>query len=157
MTTKIIEMKMQDASKSTKETEEWRISWLNSKQSTIVWMTNMNSLILKWNTQILTRSSPSWNSSSASFSSLLRSSGSFKCTSLSYGRIFGNVVKGFIGDRPLIPMLNELFIHLEDNNVGFLSTAIFAYLCLYMLWAVQKGNIKFGIRIPCCCRFHPMK
>lgn len=26
-----------------------------------------------------------------------------------------------------------------------------------MLWCVQKGNIKFGIRVPCCCRFHPMK
>lgn len=71
--------------------------------------------------------------------------------------IFGNIAKGFNGDRPLVPMLNELFIHLEDNNVGFLATGIFSYMCLYMLWAVQKGNIKFGIRIPCCCRFHPMK
>ena len=41
-------------------------------------------------------------------------------------------------------------------RAGFLSTFIFAYLCLYMLWSLQKGNIKFGIRIPFCCRFHPM-
>ena len=54
-------------------------------------------------------------------------------------------------------MLNEMFIGLENGNAGFVSTGIFAYLCLYMLWCVQKGNIKFGIRIPCCCRFHPMK
>jgi LMBR1 domain-containing protein 1 len=57
----------------------------------------------------------------------------------------------------LIPWLNELLIALEKGNAGFIATFVFAYFCLYMLWCVQKGNIKFGIRIPCCCRFHPMK
>lgn len=67
-------------------------------------------------------------------------------------------MKAYTGNpRPLIPFFNELLIGLEQKNAGFLATFIFAYLCLYMLWAVQKGNIKFGIRIPLCCRFHPMK
>ena len=26
-----------------------------------------------------------------------------------------------------------------------------------MIWCVQKGTVKFGIRIPFCCQFHPMK
>ena len=46
---------------------------------------------------------------------------------------------------------------LDNGNAGFLATGIFAYLCLYLVWAVQKGTVKFGLRIPCCCRFHPMK
>jgi len=52
--------------------------------------------------------------------------------------------------------MNEMLTGLEDKNAGFLSMFIFAYLCLYMLWSVQKGNIKFGIRLPFCCKFHPM-
>lgn len=52
--------------------------------------------------------------------------------------------------------MNELLTGLEDRNAGFLSMFIFAYLFLYMIWSVQKGNIKFGIRLPFCCRFHPM-
>ena len=53
--------------------------------------------------------------------------------------------------------MNELLIGLNNRNAGFLSTAIFAYLCLYILWCVQKGTVKFGIRVPFCCRLHPMK
>ena len=48
-------------------------------------------------------------------------------------------------------------VGLNNRNAGFLSTAIFAYLCLYILWCVQKGTVKFGIRVPFCCRLHPMK
>ncbi len=70
--------------------------------------------------------------------------------------IFGNITKAYT-NVPLIKFLNELLIGLENGNAGFIATFIFAYFCLYMLWCVQKGNIKFGIRIPFCCRFHPMK
>ncbi len=71
--------------------------------------------------------------------------------------IFGNLAKSYTNSSmPLIPFLNEMLIGLEERNAGFLSTFIFAYFCLYILWSVQKGNIKFGIRIPFCCRFHPM-
>lgn len=69
--------------------------------------------------------------------------------------IFGNIAKGF--NRPLIPFLNEFLISLDNGNAGFLATGIFAYFCLYLIWCVQKGTVKFGMRIPCCCRFHPMK
>ena len=72
-------------------------------------------------------------------------------------RIFGNIAKNAAGDRPLIPWFNELLIALERGNAGFVGTFVFAYLCLFMVWCVQKGNIKFGIRLPFCCRFHPMK
>jgi hypothetical protein len=71
-------------------------------------------------------------------------------------RIIGNLSKGFL-DRPLIPFMNEMLIGLDNSNAGFLSTGIFAYLCLYMIWCVQKGTVKFGMRIPFCCQFHPMK
>jgi len=70
--------------------------------------------------------------------------------------IFGNIAKGFL-NRPLIPFLNEFLMSLDGGNAGFIATGIFAYFCLYMLWCMQKGTVKFGIRIPCCCRFHPMK
>jgi len=70
--------------------------------------------------------------------------------------IFGNIAKGYL-NRPLIPFMNELLMGLDNGNAGFIATGVFAYLCLYILWCVQKGTVKFGIRIPCCCRFHPMK
>jgi len=68
----------------------------------------------------------------------------------------GNIALGYFG-RPLIPFLNELLIKLDEGNAGFLATGIFTYLCLYMIWCVQKGTVKLGMRIPFCCQFHPMK
>lgn len=56
-----------------------------------------------------------------------------------------------------IPLFNDLFIALEDANLGILNTFIFGYLTIYFLWCVQKGNIKFGMQIPFLCRFHPLK
>lgn len=70
--------------------------------------------------------------------------------------ILGNIAQGVL-DKPLIPLMNELLIQLNNSSAGFLATGIYAYLCLYMLWCVQKGTVKFGMRIPWCCRFHPMK
>ena len=58
---------------------------------------------------------------------------------------------------PLIPFMNELLISLNNPKAGFPSTAIFAYLCFYILMYVRKGKIKFGIRVPFCCRFIPVK
>lgn len=60
-------------------------------------------------------------------------------------------------DRPLIPFLNEMLVGLENVKAGFLSTFLYAYFILYLVWAVVKGNIKFGIRIPMIVRFYPMK
>ena len=53
--------------------------------------------------------------------------------------------------------MNELLIGLDEGNAGFLSTGLYFYLCLYLIWCVQKGTVKFGLRLPGCCRFHPMK
>jgi hypothetical protein len=46
---------------------------------------------------------------------------------------------------------------MERSKAGFIATLIYAYLILYLVWAVIKGNIKFGIRIPFLVRFYPMK
>lgn len=58
---------------------------------------------------------------------------------------------------PSSPFLNKVLTDLEESGVNFLGTAIFAFLSLYLLWCVQKGNIKFGLRIPFIFTIHPMK
>lgn len=45
---------------------------------------------------------------------------------------------------------------MDNRNVGLVATAIFAYFCLYIMWCVQKGSIKLGMRIPFICRFYPL-
>ena len=60
-------------------------------------------------------------------------------------------------DFPSSPFLNKVLTDLEESGVNFLGTAIFAFLSLYLLWCVQKGNIKFGLRIPFIFTVHPMK
>ena len=71
-------------------------------------------------------------------------------------RIFGYLAKDNLG-RPLIPFLNELFIYMDEHNASFIATFLYAYFILYLLWACQKGNFKFGVQIPLLVRFHPMK
>jgi LMBR1 domain-containing protein 1 len=46
---------------------------------------------------------------------------------------------------------------MENSNAGFVATFLYSYLILYLVWAVVKGNVKFGIRIPGIIRFYPMK
>ena len=58
---------------------------------------------------------------------------------------------------PAHPFFNNLLTGLEEGNAAFLSTAVFAFLALYLLWCSMKGAFKFGIRIPFIFRFHPMK
>ncbi|CAD8143814.1 unnamed protein product [Paramecium octaurelia] len=55
------------------------------------------------------------------------------------------------------PFLNKILIGLEDGNAGFLCVGIFGFLCIYLLWCTQKGNIKFGLRIPFLFSLHIMK
>ena len=59
--------------------------------------------------------------------------------------------------QPLHPFLNNLLTYLVEANVAFLATAFFAMFCLYLLLAVIKGNVKFGLRILLCMAVHPMK
>jgi LMBR1 domain-containing protein 1 len=58
---------------------------------------------------------------------------------------------------PASSFLNKILLGLEAGNAGFIATAIFAFLSLYLLWCVQKGNIKFGVRIPFIFSLHIMK
>ena len=46
---------------------------------------------------------------------------------------------------------------MENSNAGFVATFLYSYFILYLIWAVVKGNVKFGIRIPLIIRFYPMK
>eukprot|EP01017_Pseudomicrothorax_dubius_P025556 TRINITY_DN2772_c0_g2_i5.p1 TRINITY_DN2772_c0_g2~~TRINITY_DN2772_c0_g2_i5.p1 ORF type:complete len:399 (-),score=102.13 TRINITY_DN2772_c0_g2_i5:421-1617(-) len=57
---------------------------------------------------------------------------------------------------PLHTFLNKMLIGLEEGGAGFIATAIFAGFSLYLVWACQKGNIKFGLRI-FLISIHPMK
>ena len=50
-------------------------------------------------------------------------------------------------------MLNAL----EAPSVSFLGTSLYCLLVMYLLIAVIKGNIKFGLRFFFCCRAHPIK
>lgn len=46
---------------------------------------------------------------------------------------------------------------MQSHNAGFVATFLYSYFILYLVWAVVKGNAKFGIRIPMVIRFYPMK
>jgi LMBR1 domain-containing protein 1 len=61
------------------------------------------------------------------------------------------------GGTPVWTVLNSMFSSLNSQNLNFISTGIFGLLAIYLLWSVQKGNIKFGLRIPFIVSFHPMK
>lgn len=61
-----------------------------------------------------------------------------------------------INDKPVHPFLNEFLTALVDAGVGFIATAFLFILCIYLLLATIKGNLKFGSRIFCCFSIHPM-
>lgn len=61
-----------------------------------------------------------------------------------------------VNGYPAHTFFNKMLIGLDDGNAGFIATAIFGALSLYLLWCCQKGNIKFGLRF-FCCTIHPMK
>jgi len=58
---------------------------------------------------------------------------------------------------PAHPFLNEMLIGLEHPSVSFLSTIVYAIFAIYLLLAVIKGNIKFGLRFFFCFQAHPIK
>lgn len=45
---------------------------------------------------------------------------------------------------------------MDNHNAAFVATFLYAYFVLYLIWTVQKGNIKFSQILPSCCKFHPM-
>lgn len=57
---------------------------------------------------------------------------------------------------PLHTFLNRFFIKLGDSYFDFLGVAVFGGMALYLIWAVIKGNVKFGLRFV-IFTFHPMK
>ncbi len=50
-----------------------------------------------------------------------------------------------------------MLVYLQASKAGFFAAIVYTYLILYLVWAVIKGNIKFGLRIPFIVRFYPMK
>ncbi|XP_021906277.1 LIMR family protein At5g01460 [Carica papaya] len=58
-------------------------------------------------------------------------------------------------DPPLSPLLNEVFIKLDDVW-GLLGTAAFAFFCFYLLLAVIAGAMMLGLRLV-FITIHPMK
>lgn len=66
-------------------------------------------------------------------------------------------VLAYKNGKPLTPFLNTVFIWLEFSVARFISTIFFAFLSLYMLCCVIKGNIKFGLRLFFLIKIHPMK
>ncbi|CAG9321253.1 unnamed protein product [Blepharisma stoltei] len=55
------------------------------------------------------------------------------------------------------PFLNKVLIELQSPGTSFLATTIYSALTMYLLLAVIKGCVKFGIRFLWCFRIHPMK
>lgn len=60
------------------------------------------------------------------------------------------------GDKK-IPFLNDVLTGLETPGTSFLSTIIYCLLTMYLMMAVVKGNVKFGLRFFCFCKAHPIK
>ena len=59
--------------------------------------------------------------------------------------------------NPYNEFLNDLFVFFEFKIARFVSTILFAIICLYILLTVIKGNFKFGLRILFFMTVHPMK
>lgn len=70
--------------------------------------------------------------------------------------VIGQLAKNKNG-VPVAPFLNTMLVGLENSGMGFLSTAIFTFLAIYLLWCTQKGTFKVGLRIPFVITIHPMK
>jgi len=63
-----------------------------------------------------------------------------------------------VNGYPLTGFLNNMLVYLQEKaGVGFISTGIFCFMSIYLIWAVTKGNVKFGLRIPFLFTLHPMK
>lgn len=63
------------------------------------------------------------------------------------------VVKG----KPLDFFLNTFLFWVEFKVTRFFSTIIFAFISMYLVFCVMKGNIKFGLRIFFLMPVHEMK
>jgi hypothetical protein len=61
-----------------------------------------------------------------------------------------------IDEKPVHPFLNNFLTALVEAGVSFLATIIIFLMSFYMLIAVIKGNIKFGVRLFCFWSVHPM-
>lgn len=59
-------------------------------------------------------------------------------------------------DYPVSTFLNKFFLTLESSAMSFMGVAAFGGFCLYLVFCVMKGNVKFGIRFV-IFTFHPMK
>ncbi len=57
--------------------------------------------------------------------------------------------------KPISPWLNDMLEAIDQSNVAFLSTLIFACIGYYFMAAGIKGNVKFGLRF-FCVTFYPM-
>ena len=55
------------------------------------------------------------------------------------------------------PFLNDILTGLETPGTSFLATILYCTLTMYLMLAVIKGNVKFGLRFFCLCKAHPIK
>lgn len=63
----------------------------------------------------------------------------------------------FLAPRiPITPFLNTMLIDL-DEVWGLFGTVSYGIFAFYLLWAVMKGNFKFGLQIPFIFQIHPMR
>jgi len=59
---------------------------------------------------------------------------------------------------PVSLFLNTVLIWIDETlGVGFISTALFTALSVFLVIAVVQGNVKFGLKIPFFFTIHPMK
>lgn len=66
------------------------------------------------------------------------------------------IVPYLISDNKSYEYLNLFLLFFTENNLSFISTGVFAVLCVYLLVCVVKGFLKFGTRFLCCVEVHPL-
>ena len=54
------------------------------------------------------------------------------------------------------PWLNGLLTWLAKFKINLLVSMVFCFFAMYMLLCCEKGNLKFGLRVPYMFKIHPM-
>ena len=52
--------------------------------------------------------------------------------------------------------LNPMLNFFANNNMGFIATALYSLITLYLLSCCIRGCVKFGMRFMCCMEIHPL-
>lgn len=60
-----------------------------------------------------------------------------------------------VNGKSVRPFINTLLESIENSNVSFFATVLFAFIGYYFMFCALKGNVKLGLRF-FCFTFYPM-